>query len=476
VVQLLRPLFYEESSSALKNQQMSTKTLSNSFSLGTKDGPNGNKKDPSVEPITKDSDDGTIAAARNPFVPQKLTAVYDPAYNYEEGPVQLLRSTFHEVPPASKNRHKATKTLRNPSFLPGTKNDPTAGTRDDSRTMGFDASAELGILDGARILSEQAIGTRELVDACEGKHPVVSPDINLRAIVRRCLYYTDNCPYNVTLGLECWDTSQVTDMSYAFYQLGSFNQPLNSWQTSAVTDMSDMFGFAEAFNQPLDLWQTSAVTDMSDMFWGAQSFNQPVDSWETSAVVNMDYMFLDARSFNQPVNSWETSSVMDMKYMFAFAESFNQPVDSWKTLAVTNMKNMFAKAKSFNQPVSSWEPSVVTDMSAMFFDAKSFNQQVDSWETSAVTDMSYMFNSAESFNQCLSTWAYKNPTTITGPYIFNGTGCPDQGIPNSITGPWCQGPYHQCYPSSSGNSLSTGRLASAILFGILIPNVSLFFF
>jgi surface protein len=454
VVQLLRPLFHEKSSSAPEKQQIPIKTRRNSFSLGRKDGPSGNKKDPSAEPITKDSDDGTIAAARNPFIPQKLTTMYDPTNNQEEDAVQLLRSTFHEVPLASKNRRMPTKPLRNPSFLPGTKDDPTVGAMDDSRRMEFDASAELGILDSARILSEQVIGTRELVGACDGKHPVVSPDVNLRAIVRRCLYYIDNCPYNVTLGLDCWDTSQVTDMSYAFYEARSFNQPLNSWQTSAVTNMRDMFGFAESFNQPLDSWDTSAVTRASDMFWGAQSFNQPVDSWDTSAVLYMDYMFLDARSFNQPVNSWETSSAKNMRGMFAFAESFNQPVNSW-------------------------EPLLVTDMSAMFMDAKSFNQQVDSWETSAVTDMSYMFNRAESFNQCLSTWAYKNPTTIAGPNIFKGTDCPDQGIPNSIVGPWCQGAYDQCYPynpPSSGNSLSTGRLASAALLGILIPNVSMLFF
>jgi len=135
--------------------------------------------------------------------------------------------------------------------------------------------------------------------------------------------------------------------------------------------------------------------------------------------------------------------------MFFEARSFNQQVDSWDTLAVTDMRFMFFNATSFNQQVDSWETSAVTDMSYMFDKARSFNQQVDSWDTSAVTDMSFMFFNATSFNQCLSSWAYKNPTTITGHAIFNGTDCPDQGIiPNSIAGPWCQG-YDQCYPQHS---------------------------
>jgi len=315
--------------------------------------------------------------------------------------------------------------------------DATEATKD------FDASQELGVLHNTPTKRG-----RDLMDSCDGNFPVVDPILNFQGVVKRCLYYKDNCPFNASLPMNCWDTSQVTDMSYAFYKLKDFNEPIDAWDTSAVTDMSDMFGSCVSFDQPLDSWKVSSVTDMSDMFWGATKFNHPINSWDTSAVLNMDYMFLDARAFDQPLDEWETSSVTDMQTMFAFAESFNQPLDRWATGNVNNMRNMF-------------------------FAAESFDQQVDRWVTTKVTDMTYMFNRAATFNQCLSTWAYKNPTTLTGPFMFNGTKCPYQGAPSAIAGPWCQGEYHQCYANSdwesmafsSGNSWTAGGMASALLLG-----------
>ena len=133
----------------------------------------------------------------------------------------------------------------------------------------------------------------------------------------------------------------------------------------------------------------------------------------------------------------------------------------------------------------------VTNMRNMFWKARSFNQNVDAWMTDSVTDMTFMFYNAASFNQCLSTWAYKNPTALTF-NIFNGTGCPDQGPPDIISGPWCQGAYDQCIPAtyaapsspSSATSASADALppaggwAWAILFGSawMIPNLPFFLF
>jgi len=345
----------------------------------------------------------------------------------------------------------------------------------------FDAANELGILENkdTKIRSDRRLALSEFVQSeCDGKRPKVSPIVNFQAMVRRCLYYQDNCPYNTTLPLGCWDTSEVTDISYAFYKMADFNEPsINFWDTGLVTDMSDCFGFAESFNQPLDRWFVGSVTDSSDMFWGARSFNNPIGDWDVRNIQNMDYMFLDAISFNQPLNSWKTDSLTDMKYMFAFAESFDQPLDRWNTESVRDMTSTLAFATYFDQPLEAWETGSVTSMKNMFLGAILFNQNIDGWNTVAVQDMTYMFNKAESFNQCLSTWAYKNPTTITGPMIFNGTGCPVQGIPDVISGPWCQGADDQCFPSSSGETSHTLGLASMIVLGaFLVPDLLSSFF
>ena len=423
-------------------------------------------KDDGDKFLTKDNDGGFMTTvAHNAFSPQKLTAPHDLIADVDSHVVvQSLRHMLHKESPS---------VLKNQPMTTNTPDNSSSERKDvhDSATS-FDYSMDLGILDSNRFPTKES--ARRWLFSCGGDHPEVAADLDFRELIRSCLYDDpayDDCPYDAELG--CWNTSQVTDMSQAFKDLKTFNQPIFSWDTSATTDMSDMFFGAASFNQPINTWETSAVKDMGSMFWYAKVFNQPIDSWKTSAVTDMGKIFWRAESFNQPIDSWDTSSVQHMSGMFRYAESFNQPLDSWETSAVTSMSGMFRGAESFNQPIGSWETSSVTDMRWVFFKSDSFNQQIDSWNTASATSMSKMFMGAESFNQCLSTWPDKVGENATLDSMFDESGCPNQDDPNPTVGPWCQGANKTCYvsPPSSGNGLSsTGSLASAVVFG------SLFFF
>ena len=298
-------------------------------------------------------------------------------------------------------------------------------------------------------------------------------------------------PYNQPL--NCWNTSQVTDMSFAFEDQETFNGPLDCWDTSSVTAMRRMFSYAKDFNQPLDTFDTSKVTDMNFMFRGAYDFNNPVDSWDVSKVIDMDSMFKKTKNFNQDLASWSPSSVTTFSRMFEQAEAFNQPIgwtslsaiymsdmfadasvfnspvgsldtssllsakdmfkgavvfdqplNSWNISSVTRASGMFCGAAKFNQPLNRFDTSRVKTMTDMFEDAIAFNQPLTSWDVALVTSMSGMFTNATSFNQCLSTWASRvNPdATVTG--MFAGSGCPEQGDPSIDDGPWCQGSADMC--------------------------------
>ena len=149
-------------------------------------------------------------------------------------------------------------------------------------------------------------------------------------------------------GIESWDVSNVTDMSYMFSH-SSFNHDISSWDVSNVTDMSYMF-CNSTFNQDISSWDVSNVTDMSGMFDGS-SFNQDISSWDVSNVTNMSHMF-DGSSFNQDISSWDVSKVTNMSWMFSYS-SFNQDISSWDVSNVTDMRSMFYDS-SFNQDISSW--------------------------------------------------------------------------------------------------------------------------
>jgi len=179
-------------------------------------------------------------------------------------------------------------------------------------------------------------------------------------------------------GINNWNTSSVTNMSYMFARFvntsdAAFNQPIGNWNVSNVTNMFEMFGGqnrSTAFNQNINTWNVSKVTNMGNMFNFARNFNQPLGNWNTVAVTNMANMFSGAVAFNQNISTWNVSNVTNMSLMFYAASAFNQPLNSWNVSSVTTMQQMFGATANgsmiFNQPLNSWNVSNVTNMRAMF--------------------------------------------------------------------------------------------------------------
>ena len=144
---------------------------------------------------------------------------------------------------------------------------------------------------------------------------------------------------------------------------------LGNIDTSAIDDMSELFENSDRTNfDGIEKWDTSNVTSMSYMFSGAKHFNNNINDWNVSKVENMSGMFCEAESFNQPLDLWNVSKVEDMRSMFDEASSFNQPLDKWDTSNVTDMSYMFSGAKHFNNNINDWNVSKVESMSSMFYD------------------------------------------------------------------------------------------------------------
>ena len=209
--------------------------------------------------------------------------------------------------------------------------------------------------------------------------------------------------------LNSWDVSNVTNMSFMFYEATYFNGNISGWVTSNVTTMSYMFVNNVLFNGDISSWDTSSVTDMSHMFQGASAFQQIISSWDTSNVTNMFYMFAGSTSFNQNISGWNTANVTNMSGMFDYAYNFNQNIGGWNTANVTNMSCMFNYTPFFNQDISAWNVSNVTNMTNMFLNAYVFNQDISAWNVSNVTNMTNMLNSTalstDNYNALLNGWS-----------------------------------------------------------------------
>ncbi len=138
--------------------------------------------------------------------------------------------------------------------------------------------------------------------------------------------------------LNMIDTSAITDMSFLFEHLNTFNGDITRWNTSNVTDMSGIFSSFPAnsvFNQDIGDWDVSKVTNMASMFRRVSSFNQDIGDWDVSKVTNMFGIFAYASSFNQDIGDWDVRNVVALKHisyidLFNNATKFDQDLSSWK--------------------------------------------------------------------------------------------------------------------------------------------------
>ena len=165
----------------------------------------------------------------------------------------------------------------------------------------------------------------------------------------------------ISSGIEFWNVSSVTDMSFLFTVRGTEELPdLSGWDTSNVTDMSYMFAGEYEWRMPtgLEFWDTSKVTDMQGMFKNRRQYDDRssgIGYWDVSNVTDMSYMF-EGTDFNENIGYWDTSNVVNMNEMFEGNEAFNYDIGAWNTSNVDNMDDMFY-GSAYDKDLSAWDLS-----------------------------------------------------------------------------------------------------------------------
>ena len=208
------------------------------------------------------------------------------------------------------------------------------------------------------------------------------------------------------IGLETWDTSNVTGMSQMFFgdkYITSLD--LSNFDTSNVTNMTVMFSGMSNLSTltGLNNWDTSKLTEANQMFNATSKLSTlNLDNWNFRSFSSSNGLngmlnssgvkTLSAKYWKLPANasSWLAAMVGTS------VESID--VTGWDLSITTDLSRMFEGYNKLNTilGLSTWNTSNITNMNRMFYRTGMYSTAFtlnlgNNFDTSNVTDMSYMF-------------------------------------------------------------------------------------
>ena len=203
---------------------------------------------------------------------------------------------------------------------------------------------------------------------------VSTPDNKMNANANCCSMFSDRTNLTSIDFGENFNTENVTDMSFMFYNcssLTSFN--LSNFNTSNVTNMCVMFyGCSSITSLNLSNFNTSNVTNMNGMFSGCSSLtNLNLFNFNTSNVTDMGAMFIGCSSLTSlNLANFNTANVTHMNGMFSGCSSLTSlNLANFNTANVIDMYSMFSSCSSITSlNLSNFNTSSVNNMQYMFSD------------------------------------------------------------------------------------------------------------
>ena len=228
-----------------------------------------------------------------------------------------------------------------------------------------------------------------------------------------------------TIDVTGWDLISTTDISYLFNASSNLEKiiGLDTWDTSNITNMSGMFYDCRSIKE-LDLssFNTENVTNTSGMFYDCDSIEElDLSSFRNDSLEYVDYMFegcdnlrkLNLSNFNVASVNYNgslfssnvNSTIILDNWTFDYSPSvsildlfYNVETISCKNWVLPDDASYLFHTSNPNilktVDVTGWDLSSTTNISSLFSDNTKLESIVglETWNTSNIVDMSYMFN------------------------------------------------------------------------------------
>lgn len=139
----------------------------------------------------------------------------------------------------------------------------------------------------------------------------------------------------------------------------------------------------------------SEITDMSYLFYQS-NFIGNISQWDVSNVINMNLMFCKSY-FNGDISQWDVSNVKNMNFMFG-GSKFNKDISNWNLSNVETMKNMFQHS-DFNQDLNNWTLRKIQNKNSVFLNSTLEKEEnLPYWADLSLDEIQYILHKKELFN------------------------------------------------------------------------------
>lgn len=139
----------------------------------------------------------------------------------------------------------------------------------------------------------------------------------------------------------------------------------------------------------------SEITDMSYLFYQS-NFIGNISQWDVSNVINMNLMFCKSY-FNGDISQWDVSNVKNMNFMFG-GSKFNKDISNWNLNNVETMKNMFQHS-DFNQDLNNWTLRKIQNKNSVFLNSTLEKEEnLPYWADLSLDEIQYILHKKELFN------------------------------------------------------------------------------
>ena len=233
----------------------------------------------------------------------------------------------------------------------------------------------------------------------EGKYNIkLKFNINLTD----CSYMFAGCKNIININFIKFNSINITNMKFMFYQCNIENINLLSFDTKNVKYMNSMFYNCKNLNK-LDLssFDIKNVSDINRMFYGSSSLKSlpDISKWNTINVTNIQAIFYECKllEYLPDISKWDTKKVTLMNHIFYGCSSLKSlpDISKWNTTNVTNIQSIFCGCSSLKSlpDISKWVTKKVDNMSYIFYGCSSLKSlpDISKWDLEQITKKNDMF-------------------------------------------------------------------------------------